>query len=238
MARQRALDRQDRAGFADILLKEDDVESFEFVRRVRAEINLWLNRTAVWLNLAHAIEIEANRGLIQPEAEYLNIAPLGAELDPQDNRGLNNFQKRLVHQLVRAEFPDLVTVSRPLFVQIMAYDQAREDSIKKGRARHLEEQLSRQVGLRWVIEAMVGGDLSGIDPRNFARNKNGEPIFVDLEAMTRDLDTLRTELKSKRTVLVGHNVFTDLMNLYRVFLGPLPDKVEEFQQAIHALFPM
>lgn len=85
---------------------------------------------------------------------------------------------------------------------------------------------------------MIGGDLSGIDPRSFARSVTGEPIFINLEEMSRHFDRLKDQLKCHQTVLVGHNIFTDLVNFYKCFLGRLPDKVEEFQSTIHKLFPM
>lgn len=44
-------------------------------------------------------------------------------------------------------------------------------------------------------------------------------------------------LKSKKTVLVGHNVFIDLIYFYSSFLGQLPNKVEDFQHRIHEIFP-
>ena len=91
--------------------------------------------------------------------------------------------------------------------------------------------------MRWLVEAMVGGDLSGIDVRSFARSTTGEAIFVNLEAVRSQLTTLQDQLKGRRTVLVGHNLFTDLLYFYQCFFGPLPDKVEDFQRTIHALFP-
>lgn len=44
-------------------------------------------------------------------------------------------------------------------------------------------------------------------------------------------------LKSKKTILVGHNVFIDLIYFYSSFLGQLPNKVEDFEHRIHEIFP-
>lgn len=156
----------------------------------------------------------------------------------QTTRGLNNYQKRLVHELVRAEFPKLISISRVTFVQVTAYDAEREDAIRQSRMKRFEEQLSRQIGFRWLVEAMVGGDLSGIDARNFARTTTGEPMFVNLRDTTSHLTALKEQLKGRRTVLVGHNLFTDLLYFYQCFFGQLPNRVEEFQRTIHTLFPM
>ncbi len=99
--------------------------------------------------------------------------------------------------------------------------------------RYFEEKLARQIGLRWIIEAMVGGDLSGIDPKSLERNVEDRS-----ESLTREFNELRDRLKGKRTVLVGHNVFLDLVNFYNCFFGQLPDRVEDFQQVMHKLFPV
>ena len=61
---------------------------------------------------------------------------------------------------------------------------------------------------------------------------------VDSEVLEKYSGDLQTRLKSARPVLVGHNIFTDLVNFYRCFIGNLPDRVEEFQDVIHALFPI
>jgi poly(A)-specific ribonuclease len=177
--------------------------------------------------------------LSQPKKQdYLNIAPEHFKVDPNSLRGLSKFQKLLVHQLVRAEFPSLRTISRDTFIQIIAFDKQREDANKQRQQKRLEEQISRQIGLRWVFEAMSGGDLSGMNPREFGRTLGGEAKFVDMEAINKRFETVRERLQRKRTVLVGHNLFTDLIYLYRVFLGKLPDKIEDFRHVIHDLFPL
>ena len=104
--------------------------------------------------------------------------------------------------------------------------------VQKERMRYFEEKLNKQVGLRWVVEAMVGGDLSAIDPETLDHIVEGQS-----EAIAHALDSLRDGLKAKRTVLVGHNVFLDLINFYRCFFGKLPDRVQDFQHIMHKLFP-
>ena len=42
----------------------------------------------------------------------------------------------------------------------------------------------------------------------------------------------------KHTVLVGHNLFLDLVYFYSTFFGPLPDRVGDFQHIIAGLFPL
>ena len=213
-ARAIAIARQDKASVPDLKIKKDDAEALEFVRRVRDEIAVWKNRTG-------------------PLLDFLNIAPVGHSSQSFGSQGLNNYQKRLVHQLVRAEHPDLVTISRPGFIQIVPFNQEREDLAKKDRNRYFEEKLSRQIGLRWIVEAMVGGDLSPIDPQTL------EYVVEDQsDEVVRSFNELRDQLKAKRTILVGHNVFLDLINFHKCFFGTLPDRVEDFQRIMHELFPV
>ena len=156
-------------------------------------------------------------------------------------RGLNNFQKRLVHQIVRAEYPDLVTVSRAEFIRIVAYNKKREDALQDAKLKGFEERLTKEVGLRWLVEAMVGGDLNALDPAVSRRNNGGRSDETHYRIPWRsDQQFLQAQasLKEKKTILVGHNVFMDLINLYACFFGNLPDRVEDFQRTIHQLFPM
>jgi poly(A)-specific ribonuclease len=84
---------------------------------------------------------------------------------------------------------------------------------------------------------LTGGDLSGLDPKWFRINENGEPAFTDLEAIKQTIQEVKKTLENKSQVLVGHNLFNDLIFIYRTFVGTLPDEVTEFNQRIHQLFP-
>ena len=171
--------------------------------------------------------------------ESLNIAPDGHSVTQfTEKRGLNNYQKRLVHQLVRAEFPDFVSISRPGFIQIIPHDKEREDALQKTKMKGFEEKLARQVGLRWLVEGMVGGDLNNIDPMSFASCLDGNPVWLDLKELQREFNEVQTKLSKQRTVLIGHNLFMDLINFYKCFVGALPDTLSEFQELIHGLFPL
>lgn len=148
-------------------------------------------------------------------------------------RGINGFQRRLVHQFVRAFHPDLVTISRGTFIQIVPFDKAREDANQARRDRAFEQNVETQIGLRWPVEAIAGGDLSGLTAGSFL-------IYVEgrQETVSKQLLELKATLQQKRAVLVGHNIFMDLMYFYQCFFGQLPDRVEDFQRALHRLFPV
>lgn len=78
---------------------------------------------------------------------------------------------------------------------------------------------------------MVSGDLSAI------RSCNNEPGHPESEEPKEQYEGLFDRLQAKRTVLVGHNVFIDLIYFYACFFGPLPDKAEDFERRMHQLFP-
>jgi poly(A)-specific ribonuclease len=98
--------------------------------------------------------------------------------------------------------------------------------------------LTQRIGFRYIFEALAGGDLSNIGPNWFCVGPTGESAFIDTSLKKLELSSLTKTLAAKSRVLVGHNLFTDLIFLYHTFIGNLPPTVTEFQQKIHALFPM
>ncbi|KAK4983918.1 hypothetical protein LTR50_006914 [Elasticomyces elasticus] len=199
-----------------------DLQSLAFTQHVRTEINGWLETG-------------------KPFPEYHNIASVGqnTKSDSAVPAELSRFEKRLVHQLVRAEYPDLVTVSRRAFIQVVKFDKEREDLIVAEKKKQAKARILGAVGLRWVIEALCGGELRKIDIKSFARDpRTGESAYADLDDYKARFDRAQARLKTKRPVLIGHNCFTDLLYLYRTFIGELPATVEEHQRNIHDLFPV
>ncbi|KAK0812722.1 hypothetical protein LTR75_004855 [Friedmanniomyces endolithicus] len=202
-ARDKHAKRQDKSALADIQIKPTETDALAFLERVRSEITAWLTtRTEEFTN-------------------YLDIAPVGAETfkDGDASEELSRFEKRLVHQLVRAEYPELVTISKRGYIQVVCYDKEREDKITADRKREMNERVNRQKGFRWVIEALLGSDLSRLDLRECA------------------LPRAHEVMRGNPRKLVGHNCFLDFVYIYRAFIGPLPDTVEEYQQKLHALWP-
>lgn len=181
----------------------------------------------------------------------MNIAPINHAAPGYNGRGLNGYQKRLVHQLVRAEFPDVVSLSKQDFIQLVPFDQKREDAQVQRKNAWFENNLTRQVGMRWVAEAMCP-DVDKALPKervppfasgNLAALATATYPPIDITDEERKARTLRLAelcktLKEKRTVLVGHNLFLDLIYFYTFFFGPLPDRVEGFQKTIAQLFPL
>lgn len=145
-------------------------------------------------------------------------------------------QKWLIHQVVRAEYPTLISRSKPRFVQIEQGDPERQRRIQEEKLKQKRVLIQKNIGFRWVAEALVGGDLTGLESGMFA------PLMPQLINSTVTMqefsDGVKERLKANPPVLVGHNMFTDLIYFCRCFLGPLPDTVEEFQAMVHRFFPV
>lgn len=148
-------------------------------------------------------------------------------------------QKWLVRQLVTAEYPALRSRNKQSFIQVDYNNNPRgprnaeQVDKREGAARkHIQDH----IGCRWLVEAMAGGDLSGLQTEAFGSllAKIATPKFK-LEVVA---SRLKARIKENRAVLVGHNCFTDLIYFYKCFIGPLPDSLEEFQVLIHDLFPV
>lgn len=223
-ARDKHAKRMDKGTIADIQVKPTEVDSLNFLERVRGEIQAWVAsnhaETAGYVNIAGGVQF---------------IGPDGDLHPPPD---LTRFKKRLVHQLVRAEFPELVTLSKRGFIQVIRYDKEREDRILDDRKKELEERIARQKGFRWIIDALHGGDISGINLRECAKNSaTGEPTAFHPDEYRPQYHRAQSVLRNNPKRIVGHNCFLDLVYIYRTFIGKLPDTVEEFQRKLHNLWP-
>lgn len=59
-----------------------------------------------------------------------------------------------------------------------------------------------------------------------------------MEVLADQFDELLSTLKTKRTILVGHNLFLDLIYFFTCFFGCLPERVEGFQAIVAQVFPL
>lgn len=92
-------------------------------------------------------------------------------------------------------------------------------------------------GLRWIFEALTGGDLSGLPSTWFSEESDKHPELSQKD-VDKKFEEVKATLKHKEHIIVGHNLFTDLVCIYKTFIGPLPTSVEAFQERIHSLFPI
>lgn len=115
--RQRA---DKNAKVPDIIIAADDSATLEFYRSARRNISTWFKTVKVrYLSISMNIYTH----LVKPELYFVNIGnPSGP---------LNGFQRRLVHQLVRNEFPTLLVRSRNdgSFMQVTKLDVKREADV-------------------------------------------------------------------------------------------------------------
>jgi poly(A)-specific ribonuclease len=200
-AKRTAWDRlENKNPVPDLQLKESDVESLDFMRRAREAIVKWKASTSTML------EITTHTGF--KEQPTIPV--------------ITRFEKRLVHQLVRAEFPELVSMGRPDCVRIIDLDPQREaDNVRRIKNR-IKESIVRQSGFRWIFEALVkDGDLDSFDPLYVART-TGMIVTADAQDIRDRYDRAVARLKNKQPVLVGHNMFADVVYFYRTFVGTLP----------------
>jgi poly(A)-specific ribonuclease len=199
-AKQATWDRLDNKNPPpDMQLKEGDVDSLDFMRRVRDAVTQWK------AGHSESLAITTHTGLKKQP-----LVP-----------AISRFEKRLVHQLIRAEFPDLVSIGRSECVRIVDYDPVREADNTRRIKNRVQEQIARQTGFRWVFEALTsGGD---VDNPNPLYSQNMEDIMTVVPHDIRHrYDRAIERLKTRQPVLVGHNMFTDIVYLYRTFVGQLP----------------
>jgi poly(A)-specific ribonuclease len=212
---QRVAERLNRKSqVEDMQLKPGDVESLDFVRRARDAIVAWKKSDN------GSLEITTHTGLP----------------NPPPNPVISRFEKRLVHQLVRAEFPNLVTIGRQECIRIIYYDKQREEENKSNIKNRVKEQIAKQTGFRWVFEALAAdGDIHEADPYYFGRYTNAPIIAEDRTDIKERFDRAQDRLQRHQPVLVGHNMFTDLVYFYRSFVGELPDTLDGFRSALHKM---
>lgn len=220
-AKQLAYDRFEKKNVVeDLQLKDEDGESLDFVRRVREAITQWKG---------------TNSGMLEVTTHT------GRSKQPL-TPSISRFEKRLVHQLVRSEFqvPEdqkLVTISRNDCIRIIRYDAIREADNTRRLKNRVKESIAKQTGFRWVFEALAGGNIRQVDPFQFGASSGGHILAADTQDVKDRFERAQERLRKHQPVLVGHNMFTDLVYFYRSFVGPLPDTLGEFCEALHRLFP-
>ena len=213
--------RQDRNNIADIVVKPTDTESLAFMERVRREIRAWLESK-------HS-----------DTPDFVNIDVITDAAEPSEKRReLSRLEKRLVHQVVRADFKDLVSIGKNGFVQVIRFDRDREDRASKERRRETRDKINQQIGFRWIIEALLGSDISNFSYRLCDRHPHtGAVLNGRMENDRHQLLRAQGKILDNPSRLVGHNCFLDLVYIYKTFLGDRPETVEEFQRTIHGLWP-
>ncbi|KAF2674275.1 ribonuclease CAF1 [Microthyrium microscopicum] len=223
-AHTQAAIRADTSSIADIQLDATDVEALAFVQRVRDAAVIFNKRNHT-----------PGAQLVIDSRAFGTDDSTTTELKHE----LTGFDKRLIHQLVRAEFTALRSFSRSTSIIVERSDAAREKKKRDERSRRAASRITEHVGFRWVVEALFqGGSIKDMDLRSTAVNREGAPQIYDFYDTVGRHKRIMKKLEAGRPVLVGHNLFTDLMYLYASFIGTLPDTVEGFAAEMGASFPL
>lgn len=224
LALKRAKDRsdRDRDDYTDMQIKDDDVRAQRLIALTRQSILAWSSE------YEHASE----QLFLGPQQLY--------EGDRAHMDDISRYDKRLVHQIVRNEFPQFLTATRKGGICILTSDDEREKAHKEKKLREVAQRVHAQTGFRWIMEAIAGSDLRNIDTKFFIPSTAPEDAAAapDMQDLHSRLQRARALLEKRPTPLVGHNMFLDLVYIYRTFFGALPATVEGFQAAVHRLFPL
>lgn len=201
----------------------DDISSYDhetiaFVRDAANQIKLWIDAGAAGLATQDHVAVDIVGGT------------------------QNRYRKKILHELLRSQFSDYRAYQPDqgaTFMKVVKIDPEREANVTAGRKMVFEAALKKETGFRFVIEALFGGDISGIDSSWFAVNYDGNSQWINVNQIERDMAEIGNSVKTnhKSRLLVGHNVFMDLAFLYQTFIGDLPERIEDFQAVIHELLP-
>ncbi|KUJ19557.1 CAF1-domain-containing protein [Mollisia scopiformis] len=197
-----------KANIPDLVIGASDYMNLEFVRSARKTVTVWFE------NPEH-------------KDDFVNVShPAGP---------LTGLQRRLVHQFIRSEFPTLRAfgLMDGSFMQVRRIDLIQEQAYQARQAVTYKGNIAKQTGLRWIFEALCGGNLSGVDVKWFIN----ELEVKEAKTVKEELEMIIKDLKSKKRMIVGHNLFFDLGFLYKTFIGILPNNVKDFQEDINDLFP-
>ena len=197
---------------ADMEVKAGDKA---WVQLVKDNITNWLDTPSdsrdVWFNLP---------------------PPPGTKLSFQSNQPLNAWQRRMIYQIVRNDFPALTVSSknRGSFMQVAERQVDHEQSVQTERQRYREKDLAHAIEFRWLIEALIGGNISNLPLECHKANlTDAERSTVTEKELQHRAKTLQDRIKEHRTFLVVHNLFLDMVNIYQCFIGDLPESVGDFR---------
>lgn len=71
------------------------------------------------------------------------------------NGSINAYQKRLVHQLVRAQFPSLSSRGKRDFIQISIKNEESEKEFQNHKTTRFSREMLQAAGLRQIIDRII-----------------------------------------------------------------------------------
>ncbi|SPO01020.1 uncharacterized protein DNG_03768 [Cephalotrichum gorgonifer] len=177
------------------------------------------------------------------------------KLFPLDGKPMARSWISRVHSVTRVRFDDCVSWKGPRegCIVIKHVDRAVEEERHAERVRRMSASIRKAIGLRNVLDLILGNDLSGqVIPEEFAEAQITAAEHDDdwgprseaekdrkLEAAINTLNEKLELLLTPRSppILVGHNLAWDVAFLTEAFLHPLPDGLEEFVRTVDGMFP-
>lgn len=195
-----------------------DHETIAFVRGAKKKVEEWIAEVAVGKTQERSVDIAIGGGT---NARY---------------------HRKLVHDMLRTQFKDYRGYQpsfEATFMTIEKINVEKEEKIAAGRKGVYEVGLKKEIGFRYIIEALAtGGDITRIPTSMFVVSHDGESsVWLDAGKIERDLADIQKKLEKKPRTIVGHNMFMDMAFVSQTFIGELPEDVVDFQSEIHRLFP-
>ncbi|KAH9892934.1 ribonuclease H-like domain-containing protein [Xylariomycetidae sp. FL2044] len=201
-----------------IKIRDLDADTRQYLTQVRARID-------------HFMRVEREKGTIQ-----VLIYGLG-------KRNLTRYQINLVFQLLRDEFPECVgklcrAGSQSYAIAVTLRQPGIIGESDGTKLRDLQD-IDKLSGLRLVFEALSGGSFASEIHREWVCLENPPEGSQHRNVFNRGFDFQKCEasLKQRRPILVGHNLFYDLVFLHKTFIGQLPPTLDTFLHMIHTQYP-
>ncbi|KAI1772425.1 CAF1-domain-containing protein [Hypoxylon cercidicola] len=159
-------------------------------------------------------------------------------------RRLNGLQIRMIHQIIREEYPTCTAKRIPTGkmtgnMSITSVTTATQVEAESRRQLNVDET-KRLSGLQILLEALSGGSFADRIDQEWVYHSNAVPTDADSwNEFNQNFNFHQCEanLKKNQPILIGHNIFQDLAYIHQTFFEPLPPKVDGFLTTIHQLFP-
>lgn len=146
---------------------------------------------------------------------------------------MNSWQKRIVHELLQDQFPELQAVTRYGGAYMEILDSSTQVSHLGGDQRL--QTIYKHIGARLLWDAICG--------RPFANNIDAKLLIpagdspIKVSHMRAELRKYERRLRNKSPFVVGHNILMDLCFLHSKFVGGLPESLEAFRTLTRARLP-
>lgn len=218
-------------------------QDYPFVNAIRQAVDDWLAEDPLTRTNFLSLPPETTPPPMKMNSNHCSSAGLQVKTSTSEGYSfppsLSRYQMRLIYQTVRNEYDKrVVALGNRNWIQLILYDQKRQDALKADQEQYKEKDISKATEFRWLVEALAGGDITKINTNIFRAAISSDTAANDASVPLKDyIDGLQTKLNNRRRILVGHNLFTDLIMIYQCFIGDLPDSVQDFQRNVHNLFP-